>query len=155
MVKKLYLMSGLPGCGKSTFLEGLPYPPGIIISPDEFRLVLTGQDYYAPAEDSVWSHVKTATRVLLKKYNVVIDATHLTIGSRAQWIKIAKSMGIPICCYYVTTPLNVCLSRNSQRIRKVPEEVIKKMHETMEPPDILEGFEWIECIIMDELDSNI
>lgn len=135
------ILCGFPGCGKSTFLDK-NHPDSIIISPDDFRLALTGKEYFGPAEDSVWSHVKIAARVLagIRKKPIIIDATHLTKGSRGQWVRLAQDIGVPINCLWLDTPFEVCLERNLRRQRVVPEDVMNRMRDTFEPPDASEGF---------------
>ena len=87
---RITLMVGIPGCGKSAYLKSMSNPSGggnpIILSPDEFRKEMTGHAFYAPAEDFVWGCVKTCARILARQFDLVIDATHLGVGSRAQWL---------------------------------------------------------------------
>ncbi len=112
----------------------------IILCPDDFRKVITGQDYYAPLDEIVWFCVKNTARVLLKKYNVTIDATSLTIGSRHQWIQIAEEEGVEIDCNVFDTSLETCKERNAKRERTVPDEVMDRMAEQFERPVLEEGF---------------
>lgn len=139
------LLCGLPGCGKSTYLESLGNKK-VVLCPDDFRLVLTGQEYYGPAEDSVWSHVKTAARVLVKSHDIVIDATHLTPGSRGQWTRIAKQIQVPINCIYFNIPYEVCLERNNARSRVVPTDVFERMASGLIIPMKEEGFDFVRHI---------
>lgn len=137
----IILMCGYPGSGKSTYIQN----PVIsneytILCPDDFRLVLTGQQFYGPAEDSVWSHVKTAARVLAKKHNVIIDATHLTVGSRAQWTRIAKELEVEIECWWYNTSLEISKLRNGLRDSPIPNEVMDRMAEGFIEPLMDEGF---------------
>jgi len=143
MSGSITLMVGLPGCGKSTFLEHCT--DSVVLCPDHYRKVLTGQDYFAPAEDSVWSHVKVTARVMVGicHKHIVIDATHLTVGSRAQWIRIAKSLEVPISCVVFHVPYEVCLERNNARNRVVPEDIMEHMRDLFEPPTEEEGFQEI------------
>ena len=136
-------MCGYPGSGKSTYLSQTQHL-GIILCPDDFRLVLTGQTFYGPAEDSVWSHVKVAARVLLKnqyQHHVIIDATHLTQGSRKSWIKLANETQVDIHCWWQNVPVDVAIERNRSRKQDaVPDEVMDNMISSFVPPDIEEGF---------------
>jgi len=151
----LTVLTGLPGCGKSTWLRTHGQTRDIVLCPDDFRLALTGHTYFAAAEDAVWSHVKIAARVLLKKgHDVVIDATGLTIGSRRQWIQLAQDVDVPVTSIYFEVPFEICMERNKNEDRMargtaVPEEVIERMHETFEVPTLDEGFDSIEIIMAD------
>lgn len=134
------VMCGISGSGKSTWVKanGSKF---IVICPDEFRKVLTGQDFYAPAEEMVWSCVKTATRVFAKQgKHVLIDATSTTISSRSQWIRIAKEVEVPVHCVWIQASLEDCKRRNSERTRQVPDDVIDRQFASFEPPTDAEGF---------------
>lgn len=136
---ELILLVGLPGSGKSTYAN--EDRGHVVICPDDFRRILTGQDYYKPAEESVWSHVKTSARaLLLRGYKVVIDATALTRSARSQWIQIAKEMNVPASAIYFDTPYDICLQRNKSRERNVPEIVMASMRSSLTLPTTEEGF---------------
>jgi len=138
----LTIMCGIPGSGKTTELMNWQRSqPDVVLCPDEFRRVLTGQDYYGPAQDSVWSHVKTAARVLLGHgYDIIIDGTHLTVASRRSWIMIAKETGKLVDCIWLNIPFATCIARNQARDRVVPDEVVNRMCSVFVPPSVSEGF---------------
>jgi predicted kinase len=139
---KLYLTCGFPGSGKSTYLEREKQivPHTVVVCPDEFRKEITGQAFYGPAEESVWSHVKITARILLKQgHSVWIDATNLTPENRAQWVQIAKELNVPIFCVWFDTPFEICSERNRNREDVVPEEVMEKMLASFVPPSEEEG----------------
>lgn len=135
------ILCGVAGSGKSTWVgeNGQNY---VVLCPDEFRKILTGQDFYKPAEEAVWSSVKTAARVLAGPQNrdILIDATSVTVGQRSQWICMAKELDIPVHCVMIDTPVDVCKERNLGRARRVPEKVIDKQAELLERPTEQEGF---------------
>lgn len=140
-MSRLTLLCGFPASGKSTFLERCGDTTATILCPDDFRKELTGQEFYAPAEEFVWATVKLTARVLLQQgRSVIIDATHLSKSSRSQWIKIAQSLNVPISCWHMNTPFEECLKRNAQRDRKVPLEVMNRMQASFEMPTTEEGF---------------
>ena len=150
MKGKLSITVGIPGCGKSTWLDAEPLcltDGFVILCPDDFRKDITGQDYYPPAEDFVWAQVKTTARVLARRgYHVVIDATALSKWSRAQWVKIANDLEVDITVYVFDTPISICKIRNASRDRKVPEDVIDRMYAQFQRPDETEGFAQISKI---------
>lgn len=146
----LTIMCGLPGSGKSTYLrESTETAKSIILCPDDFRLAITGQQYYGPAEDMVWSHVKITARVLLKRgYDVIIDGTHLTRGSRGSWIRIAKEIGVDVaCCWKRVTP-DVAKQRNKGRSegQVVPEREMNRMIGSFLEPSVYEGFSSVDIV---------
>lgn len=157
MIGKLTLMCGYPGSGKSTYLEELytrntaGLRPAVILCPDDFRLALTGQVFYSPAEDSVWSHVKITARVLSKGgHHVIIDATHLTKGSRVSWLRLAKEIGVPIDCYWMNVSPETARERNTSREAVVPDDVMKRMISGFVVPTTDEGFLQILKLCNDE-----
>lgn len=143
-MKKIILLAGLPACGKSTFARRLETEPhaAIVICPDEFRKVITGQDFFRPAEEFVWATVKATVRTILTYRDkfVCVDATNLTVGSRKQWVDIAKELEIPIDIMWFDTPIEVCLERNEKRERKVPVSIIENMEKSKVKPTYEEGF---------------
>lgn len=150
---KLSVLCGYPGAGKTTLLfpsegegKSLLGSNAVIFSPDEFRLEMTGQAYYQPAEDHVWATVKSAVAVLLRRHDIIIDGTHVTVGSRSQWIRLAKRLDAQAICYWLMTPYEVCCERNSGRERPVPTQVMERMRSTFIPPSYEEGFDDIICI---------
>jgi len=143
MKHKMYILCGLPGSGKSTWLEYRTFSNEIVLCPDEFRKTITGQDYYAPLDEIVWFCVKNAARVLIKQVDLIIDATSLSKGSRSQWIRIAQEAGVQVWCYYFDTPLELCKERIEKRERVVPDEVMERMVNQFEYPTLDEGFEEI------------
>lgn len=141
----LIIMCGFPGSGKSTYLsENFSATSSeVILCPDDFRLVITGRQYHGPAEDIVWSHVKTTARVLLKRgYGVVIDATHLTITSRKQWIRLADEIDVGVGCLWQKVTPDVARQRNGVRSdgHVVPERVMNRMIRFFVEPTVQEGF---------------
>lgn len=163
MKAKIILMCGLPGSGKSTYLKKLnakaedghwiranQLDRSIIICPDEFRLVLTGKTFYAPAEDSVWSHVKTMARICLKQdRSIIIDACNLTPGSRASWLRLGKEMEVEVDCWWLQTSPETSRKRNKLREAIVPDSAMDRMEVSAVTPSKGEGFQHID-IISDE-----
>lgn len=137
----LTILCGISGSGKSTWVKenGQNY---VVLCPDDFRKVLTGQDFYGPAEEVVWACVKTAARVLAGHQNcdILIDATAVSVGQRSQWVRMSQELDIPIHCVVLDVPLEICKERNAARERKVPESVIERQAELLEQPTEAEGF---------------
>lgn len=138
----LYVMCGFPASGKSTYLKSITTRDDqIVLSTDEFMFELTGREWHKPAEDTVWSHLKITARILLNhRYNVYIDDINLTIQDRAEWIELAKELGIPVNCKFINSSFTSCLDRNSDRVRKVPYEIMIRMKKEFIVPSLNEGF---------------
>jgi len=155
MAGSITLLCGISGSGKSTWAKkariAVDTPQYIVLCPDEFRMAITGQDFYLGAEEAVWSAVKTAARVLVgsQKHAILIDATAITVGQRGQWIRIAKELEVPIHCLVFDVPFGICQERNQERIRFVPEEVLNRQANLFECPTEAEGFASVRKIESD------
>lgn len=145
--KELIVLCGLPGSGKSTYAKKKWGNSHIIICADEFRKVYTGKDFDLSAEHMVYLMVSTTVEVLLRRsMPVVIDMTSLTIKNRLKWIDLAKRCSAPIRCVLMDIAVCLCLARNADRKRKVPENVINDMASRFVYPTDEEGFVSVETV---------
>ena len=155
----LYMMIGVPGSGKSTyaknFIKYVNYNENrdiIYISRDEIRFsLLKDDDSYFSRETQVYKIFTDKMRENLKAgKDVLIDATHMTWGSRH---KIFKHLtGIPdvkVHGIWMNTPYMECAKRNRKREgrMRVPDDTFKNMVDHFEQPDLSEGFDYIQEIM--------
>lgn len=150
-MRLLTIMVGIQGAGKSTLAREMKDRDTVIIEPDMFRQVITGQPFYKEAEDIVWSHVKTAARVFLRdNQSIIIDATGIRRNSRSMWVSMGREFpGTQIDACLVLTPLGEALERNSLRSMPVPTEAVEKYARQLETPVIGEGFDNIHILNRD------
>lgn len=133
--KKVWLLSGVPGSGKTTWVkEQIAEKGGVHCSRDEIRfsLLKEGEDYFAHENEVVALWLEKVTNAINdpEVENIYVDATHLTEKARA------KVLGeLPKGDYFVTTvffdvPLETCIERNDNRTGRafVPRSVIRRMH---------------------------
>ena len=131
------VMSGLPGCGKDTWLaknrSGLP-----VVSLDDIR---SEMDVEATDDQgSVIQHAKERCRELLRsETSFAFSATNLLRQTRQRWIDLFADYGARIEIVYIEPPLSVILGRNKRRERSVPERVIRELAEKCEPPTLTEA----------------
>lgn len=124
-------MCGVPGSGKSTYVaENLP--SCVVLSGDNIR-----EELYGDASiQGNWLEIKRRMLELLRQNqgkDVVIDGTHCRAQYRKDSIEMLRSFGYDrITAVVIQRPLRMCLERNLQRDRHVPEDVIKTMHTTLE-----------------------
>ena len=148
MSGKLYLMSGIPASGKSTFAKQFAVDHNWkYISRDVVRFsMVSDKNHYFDREDEVWrEYVNQIVMHLQNGDNVIADATHLNRRSRMKLINAVRPKVVPseIDCFVVMTPFEECLKRNSQRIgmELVPDSAMYNMNRAFKVPTYDEPFE--------------
>jgi len=143
--QRIVVLVGLPGSGKSTYLEKLG---ASAISSDYIRWLLVDD----MTDQSIHSAVFATARYLLRKRLQLhrsvsyIDATNLTRKDRRAYIKLAELWGARAEAVFFDVPLEKCKARNRGRARVVPEEAMDLMAAKLEPPTIEEGFAGVTLI---------
>ena len=154
MKKHLYLMMGVPGSGKSTYVKNILKYGDIYISRDEIRysLLTEEDDYFAKENEVIKTFIDNIDKSLINEEycgDVYADATHLSPKSRAQILNKLKNKD-KVSVIYLDIPLNIILERNAQRKGRalVPENVVRRMYNSIILPTKAEGIE--KLIIIDE-----
>ena len=149
-IGKLTVLSGIPGSGKSEYAAYCRYNFDNleVVSTDEVRKDLYGNE---EEQGDGWIVFSTAYDRILKALkqgkDVIFDATNVKRSGRRKIIKYFRKVfnDIYMECIYFNVPLDVCLERNSERGRVVPDEVVEKMHEEQTIPSMDEGWNNIMC----------
>lgn len=153
---KLYVMCGLSGSGKSTIAKQIvnDNPDTVVISTDMIREQLTGEVGDQSQNDEVFELFHTLIRKRLEnKYNVIADATNITMKSRRAILNKVNGLDIEKICYIMTKPFEWCQQDNKNRPHPVPDEVLEKQIRRFEIPFIEEG--WSKIIIHDEFKNHV
>ena len=138
----LYLMMGIPGSGKSTWVkEQIKEKGGIHISRDaiRFSLVKENEPYFSKERLVYRTFIQKSQEAIddLSNDNIYIDATHLSAESRYKLLNKLNLEKIDnVCVVFINTELQVALARNNKRTgrEKVPEDVIISMFENLDYP---------------------
>lgn len=151
----LLLLIGLPGSGKSSLARNLIRldPDRRLISTDAVRSQLFGDE----AIQGSWLRVEreveqqfcqTVQQILSGQVSEgVYDATNAVRKQRREAIALARNCGFThITGLWLRTPLWLCLERNRQRDRQVPEDIILQMYRCLlsAPPSLEES---LDCLI--------
>lgn len=148
----LWMLIGLPGSGKSTWACRFcqSFPELGYISTDQIRKDLFGDEAIQGPWREVWQRVLNDFDHTVEAaqrghcIGTVYDATNTQRKGRRRVIRAGQRAGFTrFIAVWIDAPLDHCLSRNRQRSRRVPPEVIETMARQIAgtPPHWEEGFD--------------
>lgn len=152
MSKKLIVLAGISGSGKSSYAAELvqehPHKYALV-NRDKIRELLFGY-----TEETIVNYHKRPDLGKLEKQvtlyedtliheglnldkTVIVDATHL----KKEYLERFKFWNVPIRYVYFDTPIKVAIERDSTRNRRVGEEVIKRQFEAYSKLERIKDYE--------------
>jgi predicted kinase len=153
-MKELILGMGIPGAGKSTYLEKHVPFGCVIVSRDaiRFSMVKPDEEYFSKETEVFNAFIAEIVHALEEGYDVYADATHLNAKSRAKVINAVMQRTVPskISVLWVQVDLEVALAQNELRQGTrayVPKSAIRRMNEQMRAVD-LENENYIDEVIV-------
>jgi predicted kinase len=150
---KLIVAIGPPGSGKSTWWDAhnhLFEQPTTRVNMDKIRGDLTGSESDMSQNNKVAQIAHSNLKGALAQGIPTIywDNTTARKSYRKDLILWAKQANYEVIAIHFKIPLSVCLERNKNRNRQVPQQVIERMWNEVNssPPEYSEGFDdiWIE-----------
>ena len=151
--KKVFLLAGVPGSGKSTWARNHMTPTTEWISRDNvrFSIVREDEEYFSHEEEVFDTFIAYINQTLENPYKdtIFIDATHLNRKARRKVLNRVKKDNIEeLNCVCFLVPLEVCQARNYVRTgrERVPDSVIDNMYKSYTFPTAEENFTHIYVV---------
>lgn len=151
--KKVYLLSGPPASGKSTWIREHMTPHSEWISRDKVRFSIVKEDEeYFSHEDEVFDIFIAYINQTLENPNIeeiFIDATHINKKSRYKTTSRINMKNVEeLNCVWFNVRCEVCQVRNSMRSGRecVPASAINNMFKGYKYPDYDEKFNHIYIV---------
>lgn len=144
-MRDLYVLRGVAGCGKSTWLHNMGLEP-YTISSDALRLIFNSPELNTKGEwvisqkqnKKIWNLIYDVLDKRMRNGEVIfVDATHSRPSSLSTYKKLcAKHMYQLNVIDFTDIELPVIKSRNANRpqFKRVPEEVIDRMYKDCQLP---------------------
>lgn len=135
-MSKLIVMCGLPGSGKSVYVKNNLTSNGeVIISMDNLRHEIFGDSRCQRDNSFIASLAMSRVKQHLSKGEIVVfDATSITKQYRANFVNIAKEVGVKSTIIYKKMNLDDLLTVNKYRDTPIPERVLCNIRFKLEEP---------------------
>ena len=130
MPGKLILMVGVPGAGKTTVAKKVVDKGFHYLNADQIRAELYGSESEQGDKEKVFAIFFERLEAAMKQnLSIVIDNTNLNPRQREPILEMAKNNGYSdIQLWFLDVPLPLCLERNKNRERVVPDDIVSNMY---------------------------
>lgn len=141
--QKFIMMVGLPGSGKTTYINNIKENK-VILSSDKIREELYGDESTQGNSNEVFELLhKRMVEKLSKGESVVYDATNLSRRKRKHVISLINKFKCEKIVVYMNIDINTIKKRNRARLRVVDESVIERMYKHLQVPQYTENWDKI------------
>lgn len=153
---KFFMMIGLPASGKSEQAKKIATEyDAEIFSSDSLREEIFGDVNHQANNDTLFKELhKRIRECLTSGKSAIYDATNISYKRRMEFLKSLNKIPCEKIAVLMATPYEVCLERNAQRERKVPEYVIKRMYMNWNTPYWYEGWDDIQIVYSDGAEGS-
>lgn len=152
----LYLMCGVPGCGKSTWINKNKIDSDVVVSRDvvRFSLVKENEDYFSKENLVFNTFIEQINEAIDNRVSTIyVDATHINETSRNKVLdRLHLSDEVKVIPVFIKEKLETCLHRNSLREGRanVPEKAIVRMYNSLHAPNFNEKHYYANIITVYE-----
>ena len=149
-MSRLIMMMGIAGAGKSTWIKQ-NYPNVEPVSRDRIRFDILdekGGEYFDHEDEVFNSFIRQIIGSLVADEVTIADATHLNRKARLKVLSRVRKYADEVEVVWVRVPLETALRQNAMRTgrAKVPNDVIKRMYQSIERPEDNEGINKLTII---------
>ena len=149
---KFFMMIGLVGSGKSYHSKELAEEyDATVFSSDALREEMFGDVNHQADNNTLFKELhKRIRECLASGKSAIYDACNISYKRRMEFLKSLNKIPCEKIAVLMATPYEVCLERNAQRERKVPEYVIKRMYMNFNVPFWYEGWDDIDIVYSED-----
>ena len=128
-MNRIILLLGVPGSGKTTLAKKLTEKGFLCLNADSIRGELYGDELEQGDPKKVFEiFFERLEEALAEKKDILVDNTNLKQQHRKPIIERAEKAGYKdIQLWLLDVPLELCLARNKNREKAVPEDIVAKM----------------------------
>lgn len=152
-MQQFIMLIGIAGSGKSTIAKTYENENTKIVSSDETRKILFGNENDQKHNKQVFAYMHNEIVKLINQgFSVIYDATNLNARRRCEFLdwlseNTSKDIVYNTVAVYMKCPAPVAIERQTHRNRVMPSAVIERMARHLEAPCYEEG--WGKIVIVE------